>query len=129
MARPKSKELTDREWVVMRAFWDHGEGTAEEARERMALGGIDLAYVTVANVVRQLEEKGFLRRKNSQRPFVYVSRRSFDDISSRLVGHLLQKLFDGSREKLLVQVLGRRKLTPSEREFLQDVLDKQEESS
>ena len=128
MVRPKSKELTEREWEVMRAFWDHGEGTAEDARERLSGAGTELAYVTVANVVRQLEEKGFLCRKNEQRPFIYAAKRSFDDVSSRLVGHLLQKLFDGSREKLLVQVLGRRKLSAGERKFLQDLLDDQEES-
>ena len=126
MVRPKSKELTDREWEVMRAFWDHGEGTAEEARRRLSEGGVELAYVTVANVVRQLEEKGFLRQRNKQRPFVYVAKRSFDDVSSRLIGHLLQKLFDGSRERLLVQVLGRRKLSASERRFLQDLLDRED---
>ena len=128
MGRPKSKELTERELEVMQAFWDEGEGTAEEARTRLANGGIDLAYVTVANVVRQLEEKGFLRQKNKQRPFVYAAKRSFDDVSSRLVGHLLNKLFDGSREKMLVQVLGRRKLSASERRFLQELLNKQEDS-
>ena len=128
MARPKSKELTERELEVMRAFWDQGEGTAEDVRVRLAAAGTQLAYVTVANVVRQLEEKGFLRQKNKQRPFVYAAQRSFDDVSSRLVGHLLQKLFDGSRERMLVQVLGRRKLSASERQFLQELLDKQEKT-
>ena len=84
--------------------------------------------MTVANVVRQLQEKGFLRQQNKQRPFVYASERSFDEVSSRLVGHLLQKLFDGSRERMLVQVRGRRKLSASERNFLQDLLEKQEDS-
>lgn len=128
MARPKSKELTERELEVMRAFWDQGEGTAEDVRVRLAAAGTQLAYVTVANVVRQLEEKGFLRQRNKQRPFVYAAQRSFDDVSSRLVAHLLQKLFDGSRERMLVQILGRRKLSASERQFLQELLDNQEKS-
>lgn len=81
MGRPKAKELTEREWEVMRAFWDHGEGTAEQARQRLSKSGTDLAYVTIANVVRQLEEKGFLCQKNKQRPFIYVAKRSFDDVS------------------------------------------------
>ena len=128
MGRPKSKELTERELEVMRAFWDEGEGTAEDARARLAKTGTELAYVTVANVVRQLEEKGFLHQQNKQRPFVYVAKRSFEEVSSRLVGHLLQKLFDGSRERMLVQVLERRRLSASERQFLQELLDKQEAS-
>ena len=129
MVRPKTKELTDREWEVMRTFWDCGQGTAEEARERLAESGTDLAYVTVANVVRQLQEKGFLKQTNDQRPFLYAAKRSFDDVSSRLVGHLLQKLFDGSRERLLVQVLGKRKLSAKERQYLRQLLEEQEQSS
>lgn len=125
MARPKAQELTDRELAVMRVFWDEGDGTAEEARLRLSEAGTELAYVTVANVVRQLEAKGFLKQTNKQRPFIYAVKRSFDEVSSRLVGQLLQKVFDGSREQMLVQVLGRRKLTEGERELLRSVLDKE----
>ena len=126
MVRPKARELTERELEVMRAFWDHGEGTAEEARQRLQREGTSLAYVTVANVVRQLEEKGFLTQKNKQRPFVYAAKKSFEDVSSRLVGNLLHKLFDGSRERMLVQVLGRKQLSQGEREFLRGLLEEQE---
>ena len=126
MVRPKARELTERELEVMRAFWNYGEGTAEDARKRMKHEGTKLAYVTVANVVRQLEEKGFLQQKTTQRPFIYAAKKSFDDVSSRLVGNLLHKLFDGSRERMLVQVLGRKKLTPSERDFLRELLETQE---
>lgn len=122
MARPKAKELTERELGVMRTFWNEGAGTAEDARQRLSQNGTKLAYVTVANVVRQLESKGFLRQRNHQRPYVYAAKKSFDEVSSRLVGHLLQALFDGSRERMLVQVLGRRKLSASERQFLEELL-------
>lgn len=128
MARPKAKELTERELEVMHAFWSGGEGTAEDARQRLASRGTDLAYATVANVVRQLEEKGFLKQKNKQRPFIYAAKRSFEDVSSRLVGNLVQKLFAGSRQRMLVQVLSRRKLSAGERQFLQELLDQQEDA-
>ena len=128
MASRKANELSDRELEVMREFWDEGDCTAEEARRRLAQSGTKLAYVTVANLVRQLEEKGFLKRTNSKRPFVYTVKRSFEEVSSSLVGNLLKKVFDGSRQRLLVQVLGERKLTISERKFLRDLLNDQEQS-
>ena len=123
MVRPKSKELTDRELEVMRVFWEEGEATAEEARHRLEATGIPLAYVTVANVVRQLESKGFLNQKNDQRPFIYIAKRSFEDVSSRILGNMLQKLFGGSREKLLVQLLSKRQLSQQERRFLEEILE------
>jgi BlaI family transcriptional regulator, penicillinase repressor len=129
MARPQAKELTERELVVMRAFWDEGSGTADEARQRLADTGVELAYVTVANVVRGLEDKGFLKQLNKSRPFQYRAARSFEDVSKRLVGDLVERLFDGSRQKLLVQVLDKRRLSKTEREFLKQILVDQGEDT
>ena len=129
MAGPQSKELTERELVVMRAFWDEGSGTADEARQRLADAGVELAYVTVANVVRGLEDKGFLKQLNKSRPFQYRAARSFEDVSKRLVGDLVERLFDGSRQKLLVQVLDKRRLSKTEREFLKQILVEQGEDA
>ena len=33
MARPRAKELTERELEVMHVFWDRGESTAADVRE------------------------------------------------------------------------------------------------
>ena len=80
MVRPAAKELTERELEVMHVFWKRGELSASEARDHLAEQGIDRAYVTVANLVRLLVEKGFLEQTNDDRPFQYragsgVSRR------------------------------------------------------
>ena len=73
MVRPTAKELTERELEVMHVFWRQGELSASEAREHLAGQGIDRAYVTVANLVRLLVEKGFLEATNDERPFRYRS--------------------------------------------------------
>ena len=126
MARPKATELTERELAVMQVFWKQGEATAEQAREALTENGENVAYVTVANVVRGLADKGVLKQVNSKRPFRYQAIRSFEDVTKRLLGDMVQKLFAGSREALLVHLLDRKKLTQAEREFLQDILDHQE---
>jgi BlaI family penicillinase repressor len=125
MVRPKAKELTARELAVMRVFWQNSQITAEEARDHLASHESDLAYVTVANVVRTLCDKGFLEATNQERPFRYQPLRSFDDVSRSLVGDLVQKLFDGSREQLLVQMFNKRRLTKLERETLLQILKNQ----
>lgn len=126
MSRPTAKELTERELEVMHVFWDGGEMTAIEARKRLAATGIDRAYVTIANLVRILLEKGFLRATNDERPYIYTPIRSRDEVSRNFVGDLLKRLFDGSREKMLVHLLGgNRKLTAAERKLLQQILEDQ----
>ena len=122
MARPRAKELTERELEVMHLFWDRGESTVSEIRDELAGAGRDLAYTTVATLVRILSEKGFLKQTNDERPFRYRPLRSFDEVSGSLLGDLVQKVFGGSREELLVKLLGQKKLTAKERAILEEIL-------
>lgn len=126
MARPATKDLTDRELEVMHVFWRRDEITAAEARDELAAAGLDRAYVTVANLTRILLEKGFLEAVNDQRPFRYRPVRSFDEAARSIVGDLVQRVFQGSREQLLVNVFERRKrLTAKERALLEQILKEQ----
>ncbi len=125
MARPKAKELTERELEIMQVFCDHGELTPQDVRDRLAEAGRDLAYTTVATLVRILLEKGFVRQTTDERPFRYEPARSFDEVSNNLVNDLLSRVFGGSTEKLLVSLLDRKKLSKKERETLQRILDEQ----
>ncbi|MEX0939599.1 MAG: BlaI/MecI/CopY family transcriptional regulator [Pirellulales bacterium] len=122
MARPPAKELTERELEVMHVFWEHGQQTAADARGYLADEGRDLAYTTVATLIRILVDKGFLKQLGEQRPFSYRPIRSFDEVSRRLVGDLVRRVFQGSREELLVRLLDGKKLSAAERELLKQVL-------
>jgi len=125
MGRPPAKDLTERELEVMHTFWRHGEATAAEARDRLAAAGRDRTYTTIANLVRALADKGFLRQVNDERPFRYQSVRSYEDVSGRLLGDLLQRVFRGSRAQLLKRLVEQRTLTAEERDLLQQVLKEQ----
>lgn len=122
MARPKASELTERELEVMHAFWNTGEQTVADARDALAAGGRDLAYTTVATLVRILTEKGFLRQMNAERPFRFKPIRTFEQVSGNLLTDLLKRVFGGSREQLLVRLMEQRKLTPKERALLEQIL-------
>lgn len=122
MARPAAKELTDRELEVMQVFWKRGAITAQEARDELARTGVDRAYTTVATLIRILSDKGFLKQTTNERPFLYVAARSYEDVSHRLLGDLLDRVFDGSRELLLVRLMERKKLTAKERARLEEIL-------
>ena len=127
MGRPRARDLTERELEVMHAFWGHeGDATAAEVRDRLAATGLDLTYTTVATLVRILFEKGFLAQVNEARPFRYRPSRSFDEVSDRFVGDLIQRVFQGSREQLFVRLFKERKLTPEERAVLSQILEEDE---
>jgi BlaI family penicillinase repressor len=125
MGRPPAQDLTDRELEVMHAFWSGGSGTAQEVRDRLAKTGLDRSYPTIANLVRALHEKGFLRQTNSERPFVYEAVRSFEDVSGRLLGDLVRRVFHGSRAQLLCRLAEQRKLSTEERAVLRQILEEE----
>jgi len=122
MARPRASELTERELEVMHAFWNGGEQLVSEIRDELAATGRDLAYTTVATLVRILVEKQFLKQMNDERPFRYRPIRSFEEVSGNLVTDLVRRVFGGSREQLLVRLMEQRSLTPKERAVLQSIL-------
>lgn len=128
MARPKAKELTARELEVMHVFWERNQSdtvtelTISEVRDALQSAGRDLAYTTVATLVRILVEKEFLNQTNEERPFFYQAIRSFDEVSGSMLGDMIQKVFGGSREKLLVRLMEERKLTKKELKALEDIL-------
>jgi BlaI family penicillinase repressor len=126
MGRSTENELTKRELEVLQVFWDREEITAIEARDQLARAGTDLAYVTVANLVRILVDKKYLRATNGERPFSYAAIRSREEVSRGFVGDLIDRVFGGSRESMLLHLLGgNRRLTAAERKLLKSILEEQ----
>jgi len=126
MARPPAKELTERELEVMHVFWQRGDSTVAEIRDALKDAGLDRAYTTVATLVRILADKGFLDQTNQERPFSFQPSRSYQDVSRKLLGELIERVFHGSREQLLVRLLEQKSLTPAERALLTDILRQKE---
>ncbi|EDL62406.1 BlaI/MecI/CopY family transcriptional regulator [Gimesia maris] len=128
MARPKAKELTARELEIMHVFWERSDSdtpkelTVAEVRDDLEQAGRELAYTTVATLVRILVEKSFLKQTNEERPFLYCSIRSFEDVSGSMLGDMIQKVFGGSREKLLLRLLEERQLNPQELKKIKEIL-------
>src|SRR5690606_26637822 len=114
MARPRAKDLTVRELEIMQVFWKRGESTVAEIRDELAAGGRDLAYTTVATLVRILTEKQFLTQTTEERPFRFRPLRSFEEVSDRLLGDLLSRVFGGSREQLLMRLTDNKKHATTE---------------
>ncbi|HUY35724.1 MAG TPA: BlaI/MecI/CopY family transcriptional regulator [Pirellulales bacterium] len=122
MARPPAKELTERELEVMQVFWKRGELTVADVKDDLAALGLERAYTTVATLVRILSDKGFVEQINDERPFRFRPLRSYEDVSGRLLGDLLQRVFQGSREQLLLRLMDQKKLSAKERAVLEDLL-------
>jgi predicted transcriptional regulator len=122
MARPPAKELTERELEIMQVFWKRGELTVADVKDDLAAAGLERAYTTVATLVRILSDKGFIEQINDERPFRFRPLKSYEEVSGRLLGDLLERVFQGSREQLLVRLMDQKKLSAKERAMLEELL-------
>ena len=122
MGRPAANELTERELDVMHAFWALNNATVSDVRDALADRGLDLAYTTVATLVRILADKGFVEQTNEERPFSYRPLRTYEDVSGRMLGDVVKRVFKGSREQLLVRLMEEKGLSSQERALLRQIL-------
>ena len=103
--------LGDRELDVMGVLWELGSGTVAEVREKLPA---DLAYTTVLTILRNLEEKGFVTHEAEGRAHRYSPRVAQGAARKSAVARLVDKLFHGSAEQLLVHLVEDRALSTAD---------------
>ena len=104
-------QLGDRELEVMTWLWANGSGTVGEGKEGLT---DPLAYTTVLTILRNLEAKGFLRRKDEGRAHRYFPRVQQKAARRRALRRLIDTLFLGSPEALLSHLVDEHDLSPAE---------------
>jgi predicted transcriptional regulator len=129
MAREKPKVvLTRLELEVMRVVWEGaaaGDTTVRGVVAKLNDGrGRALAYNTVQTVLNILRDKGVVRVRSGQgRAFVYVPRITREQVTTSMVGELVERLFDGEVQPLLLNLVERESLSRSELESLKRLID------
>lgn len=112
--------FTERELDVMDVLWEHGASTVAEVQERLP---DELAYTTVLTMLRTLEEKGHVAHEEEGRAYRYYPLVERSEAGASAVGRLVRKLFRGSPELLLTQLVSQRGLTQEQLEAMRRLLD------
>ena len=112
--------FTDRELDVMAVLWERGDATVAEVQERLP---DDLAYTTVLTVLRTLEEKGHVGHREEGRAYRYHPLVEREEAGASVLGRLVDRLFGGSPELLLTQLVSDGDLTDAELERMRRLLD------
>ncbi len=111
--------FTDRELDVMSVLWDVGPATVAEVRERIA---DDLAYTTVLTMLRTLEQKGYVSHTEDGRAHRYKPLVQREVAGRTALRRLVDKVFDGSPELLLTQLVSDKQLSDEELRRLRKLL-------
>jgi len=111
--------FTDRELDVMNVLWDAGSATVAEVRERLS---DDLAYTTVLTVLRTLDQKGYVAHISEGRAHRYRPLVKRAAAGRSALRRLVEKVFDGSPELLLTQLVSDKNLSDEELRRLRKLL-------
>lgn len=116
-----ARVFTPRELDVMSVLWDLEAATVAEVRERLT---DDLAYTTVLSVLQTLEEKGAVGHEAEGRAYRYHPLVDWRDAGRGELRRLLRKVFKGSPELLVQQLVTTDDLDARELERLRDLVDR-----
>ena len=111
--------FTDRELDVMSVLWDLDSATVAEVREQLA---DELAYTTVLTVLRTLEQKGYVGHTGEGRAHRYRPLVKREAAGRSALRRLVDKVFDGSPELLLTQLVSDKNLSDEELRRLRRLL-------
>ncbi len=124
----KPRMVTDRELEILKILWARGRANVREVQEDLnRSGGPAVAYSTVQTLLNIMEEKkGLVRHVVVGRTFIYAARKPPDRTIRELTQQFLDRVFDGSLDRLLAAALESRSLGAEEIAQLRRVLEEAE---
>ena len=115
--RPPSKTLTDQELEIMKIVWERPATTVRDVYEAL-LERRKVAYTTVMTMMKILEHKGYLKKKQVDRAYVYRPAQPKNRVVGAMVRDFVNRVFNGSAEPLLVHLVEEHDLS---REDLEEI--------
>ena len=122
MARPASKHPTELELEILKVLWQRGPLPVKEVREALAAFR-DLAYTSVITVMNIMVDKGYLSRRKEGASFVYRPLASQRNTRRRMLGDVVNRLFNGSAAAAMVNLLESADLDEGEIERIRRLLN------
>lgn len=114
----KARVLTPLERRIMRVLWEGGAGNVQKILRGLR-GEPQLAYTTVQTTLNVLQRKGKVKRKLLGRAYEYSAVVSQEAADSHALKDVLQKVFRGSVDDLLLSLVRSKQLDPQKLAELQ----------
>ncbi len=123
MARKKTVGPTDRELAILSILWAKGPSTVRDVHEVLHADA-ETGYTTTLKLMQIMADKGLLVRKDAGRQHIYSPAVSEEKTQKQVVGDLLDRVFAGSAEKLVMRALAARKVSAKELKRIREMLEK-----
>ncbi len=122
MART-TPNVTDAEWAVLERLWDQGPASIRQLADVIYPKGGASEYATVHKLLERLETKKFVERKRVEGVYLFEATASRDDVVGRQLEALVDKVYGGSLQPLLINLVQLKRLTAQELRDLLAVVD------
>ena len=109
MAKADKPTLTKLELQIMQVIWKQGASTVTAVQQALPQA---LAYTTVQTMLNILHRKGKLRRELHGRAFTYAATVTEAKASTHAVRDLVDRMFGGSSEELVMSLIKSRQIDP-----------------
>ena len=123
MKKAKAPALTGLELRIMQVIWQRGASRVSEVQAELKP---PLAYTTVQTMLNILERKGRLRRDLEGRAYIYSARVSQAKVLGQGVRDLIDRMFGGSSEELVMSLLKSRQIDAKKLAKLTERFEKEE---
>jgi len=118
---------TDAELAILRVLWDRGPSNVRDVLNALnAESEEPRAYTTVLRFLQIMTEKGLVVRSDDERTHVYSPRVPAERTQRQMVRDLMDRVFGGSVQELVLQALGSGKVSAAELREIKKLLNKME---
>ena len=120
MSRPKAEKLTPLELEIMHVLWEEGPANVQSVQQKLKRS---LAYTTVQTMLNILHRKGKVKRTLKERAYFHTPVVSRSHVTRQHIGDIIDRLFGGSAESLVMSLVETKHLTPEKLARLQELLE------
>ena len=117
------QDVTDAELAVLQILWADGPSSRRQLADLLYPDGGQASYTTVQKLLERLEAKGYVRETAGQPARTFAAAVSRDELISRRLRDVADKLCDGSLTPLLTNLVRAKRLTPRQLRELSDLLE------
>ena len=105
----RKQKPTNAEVGILRVLWSRGPSTVREVARAM---GREEDYTTILKLLQNMTAKRLVRRDESARSHVYAAANPEEQTQRQIVTDLLERVFEGSAAKLVMQALAASDTSP-----------------
>jgi BlaI family transcriptional regulator, penicillinase repressor len=126
MDNNKNEQLTPLELEIMDVLWETGSSNVQTVQQQLKR---ELAYTTVQTMLNILHRKEKVERTLQERAYFYQPIVSRGQIVKNTVNDLIERMFGGSAENLVMNLVETKKLTPEKLAKLNQLIKESQEKT